>query len=287
MNQLMPLTNGVFYNLSSFDYHSNESHHSSSIIKKLLSKTGLAVQHDRMNKDGKSNPIYDFGSLVHALVLEPEKVPDQFLQMPFGLDARTKEGKATRDALNKRAQDAHITLIDAVSWERAICAAAAITSHPVASVLLRDTINEASLFVDVDGLPLKVRPDAISTCSPILLDIKTSADVSMANVMRSVCNYGYDISAAMYLDCINRCPELLKAANCPAFETMILIMVASEYPHEVTLFDLAEYLPVATAKYRHCLHLLRDCIGARWQNTFPTEVRMLPMPPWHEKVAPL
>jgi hypothetical protein len=76
---------------------------------------------------------------------------------------------------------------------------------PEAVDLVDGANNEFSLFSDMAGVPLKVRADIINIDKGFIADVKTTASDPDVDTFRfTVEQYGYDLSAALYVDLFSR-----------------------------------------------------------------------------------
>ena len=83
--------------MTNAEYHASEGISSSNL--KLLAESPIHLKHkDLFRMESKA---FDFGSLVHALVLEPETVDDEFAISPT-FDLRTKAGKEAKTEFEAR-----------------------------------------------------------------------------------------------------------------------------------------------------------------------------------------
>jgi len=65
--------------------------------------------------------------------------------------------------------------------------------------------SELSLFSEMLGVPLKVRADIINVEKGFIADVKTTAsDPDLDTFRFTVEQYGYDLSAALYVDMFSR-----------------------------------------------------------------------------------
>ena len=78
---------------------------------------------------------------------------------------------------------------------------ASFKKRPEAVGLVDGADNEFSLFSEMLGTPLKVRADIINIEKGVIADIKTtSSDPDVDTFRFTVEQYGYDLSAALYVD---------------------------------------------------------------------------------------
>ena len=225
------MSNGLIPNMLNADYHATDDVSSSNIKTALKSMAKYKAQLEGKS-EFKTTPAMELGTLVHALVLEPDAFDDQFA-VSEKFDGRTKIGKAAKAAFMDA--NAGKTIVDVDQMEIAIAMASAVTEHPEVKKILavKDNVYENSGFcVDSDtDIGVKYRPDIRS--SHFIADLKTCKDASPGEFSRSIYNFGYHISAAHYL----KCDSHLFGTDHNQF---IFICVENTYPYEVAVYTLAE-----------------------------------------------
>lgn len=155
--------------------------------------------HERQNPTS-ATPTMLFGSLYHTVILEPEKVDDEWLMMPE-CDRRTKEGKALWEsatlALGSRQP------VKREDMEKAHAMRSALMKHTTAwnAIAQQRQHVEGSLFWTdpATGVECRARPDLIRN-DGFIVDLKTCADAGLDDFTRSAYNFGYHRQAAYYLD---------------------------------------------------------------------------------------
>src|SRR6185436_4495556 len=75
--------NNNFETMNNQEYHDNRTHLSSSTLKQLLLNPEVFYENWIIgSKKQESKPVYDVGSLTHAVILEPHKVETDFAIFP-------------------------------------------------------------------------------------------------------------------------------------------------------------------------------------------------------------
>jgi exodeoxyribonuclease VIII len=136
------------------------------------------------------------GSLVHALVLEPDTFSERYALAPEG-DRRTKAGKEAFEQFLTESEGKDV--ITSSDYETAQAMAESVREHPSASLLLREGDPEVSVFAELAGTACKCRIDWLRP-DGILVDLKTTKDASSSAFARSCASFDYPVQAAMYLD---------------------------------------------------------------------------------------
>ena len=289
---------GWHKDISDEDYHSSNGV-SSSTLKKWLTMAPNEVLHSQMNPKKETDSL-TLGKLVHAFVLEPEKAEDCFVVLPE-INKRTKQGRADFESFVTENEGKIICKRE--DLEKAKRMAQSVFDHPDARLLLDGTINESSVYWwykkrdDADDRDYKqickVRPDAISTNYPMLIDLKTSDDASYESFQHSVNKYYYHLSAAMYLNGVNQCHDIRKECN-PEFYKYFAFIVVSKTPAFDTVtksvvYNTAVYsldqksIDMGNQLYRHAMMRLHDAKHNNYPG-LPSGIRDLELPPWGNKI---
>lgn len=310
MNDLTVKSKRPFYEPGWHKDLTNEEYHgsfgtSSSTLKKLLEKTPAHMSYDAAHPS-ESSEAMAMGTLVHTLVLEPEKFEQQYCVAPEDLkkptatqlnakkpSAKTLKNIALYEAWQKKAEGK--TMISQKQFDQASQMAGNVLTHPTASLLLQNKIVESSVYWWYRAMEegddtkykemCKVRPDAIDIAHGVLVDLKTTTDASYTGFMRSVNKFYYHMSAAMYLDGVNQCHELLDATKHLAYTKFIFICVESVPPYLCAVYELhKDYIDIGKMLYRRSLKKLSEARQEEEMPGFPEEVRVLEPPTWAERL---
>ena len=212
------------------------------------------------------------GTLAHCAVLEPHAFADRYVVRPAGLDARTKAGKEwiadqTRTVVTIEEHDT------AKGQQKAVQACqplrqALSSGHAEVSCFWTDEATRQACKARVDWVhPL---PDG----RVILVDLKTTGDVSPQAFGRAVWNFGYHRQAAWYSDGFQKADGREVAA-------FLFATVTNAYPFIAVAYVLDdEALAQGAAQ---CAELLATYAECRRTNTWPAYgdgVQLLTLPAW-------
>ena len=279
---------GWHRDLSNEEYHGSAGY-SSSQLKTLIEKTPAHLKHSfGVLREPTDN--MNLGTAVHTLVLEPEKFDEEFA-VSEKFDGRTKADKAAKAAFE--AESVGRTVITEPQRDKAILMAESVRNHPIAGLLVSDIIAESSVYwwyksMDPDDdsrykQMLKVRPDILCRGYPVIADLKTTNDGSYTGFIKSIQNFYYHVSAAMYLEGVNQCKPLLEEMGRMAFNKFVFICVENFEPYLTSVYELSpEYLDIGKLLYRRSLRVLRDGIENDWP-AYPDEVRVIEPPGWAQR----
>lgn len=240
--------------MTNSEYHAAGGVSSSNL--KLLKESPVHLACKDLFKFGDSSS-FSLGSLVHSLILEPDKTTEEFAVMP-SYDGRTKEGKAIKEAFEESA--AGKVVIKAEDY--LIAEKMALNVRSIAGGILREGVAESSYFADDDGVLVKCRPDYYIEEHGLVIDVKTTSDISEFGIRKSITAYNYHYSAAWYLRVLNLLGLPAKKFVFVFVEKTAPFMVkirelkpqsleAAHFEIDVMLDSYREYLSSGTAKIMH------------------------------------
>lgn len=274
---------GWYKDISNEDYHRGPGT-SSSNLKVLLEQSPEHLYYQRSHPKGATENMA-LGTAVHSLVLEPDKFAEDISVMPK-MDRRTKIGKAAYAEFMESSEGK--TVINENQHEQALAMAERVREHPIAGLLVQDLIVESSIFWWYKSMDVyddthykelvKIRPDGICKNYDAIIDLKTTKDGSYTGFIKSIQNYYYHLSAAMYLEGVNRCEELLKEMKRIAYTKFIFVCVENFAPYAVSVYELSpEYLDIGKILYRQAMQRLHEGRENDWPS-YPEEPRVIEPP---------
>lgn len=197
-------------------YHADTTRISNSGLK-LIAKSPAhyyAKYLDPNRPAEKRSKALLYGSVIHAAILEPTEFKKLFATVPAHapnkptstqINAKkpspeTVEAIAWWNAFN--AETAGKEIISQADFDMAQAVKQSVYDHPAAAALLEMVRCEETYFFTEpnSGAPCKMKTDALSENTGLIVDIKTCEDASDAGIVRSVLKYGYDHQAAFYFD---------------------------------------------------------------------------------------
>jgi len=209
----MKLKLGFNKDIDNADYHADREYVSSSVLKTIL-KDGK--EFERIYINGESSPMFnkvalDMGSYIHALILEPHLVAEEFAVSDSIYQRDCDEWKEFEEA-NKglicitKAQYNHGKVLLENFYRKEI------ELRPNEKVLVNNFFvggnAEETLCVEMDGIKVKVRFDyrKSTTNASSINDIKTtSKKIKTKKDVEKICkSFGYDLSAALYCDAVEQ-----------------------------------------------------------------------------------
>lgn len=270
------LPEGVHSGVPDDIYHADKTSLSASGAKLLLPPSVPAKFRERMDNPPPSKPVFDFGKLVHKLVLGEGAGIDV-------VQAKDWRTKAAQDAKDK-AQKAGLIPVLVSEHDQAEQMAEQVEKHPIAGPLFRDNCAdsgpkaEISLCVtDPDtGVRLRARPDWITQRDGRLwlLDLKTTIDANPDTFGRSAHKWGYHIQCAWYVTVA----RMLELDESPAF---LLVCVEKEPPYLVSVceFDMDAY-QLGKRQMLQAIRTYQECVTSGVWPGYAPEIQSLSLPAW-------
>jgi hypothetical protein len=204
---------GFNEDISNEDYHGDREYVSSSGLKLFLKDPRkfykVYVENEPIEQEYKS--ALDFGTYIHARILEPHLLDDEFAVF----EGTMRRGKAWEEfkenagekiiITNSQKQLADRMLKTYEETEVVLGKHGHSTSVPVPS-FFSEGVAEESLCGIINDIKIKVRFDYRREYEDFgeIYDVKTTSDYisSKAQVERICANFGYHISAALYVDLV-------------------------------------------------------------------------------------
>jgi exodeoxyribonuclease VIII len=189
--------NGIIENelidMPNKEYHSHRDYISASQIKDLL-KNPYLFFHPQPQED---KYVFNIGSAIHCLILEPHKFNDEFAVAPK-CDKRTSKGK--EDWNNFIEENKDKIILESDDFDNLIELQKSTLAIPEVVKLLKNGVSERSFFTTLqDGTKKKVRPDRLRDDN-IIIDVKSCRDASPDVFKRDIATYKYYVQAAYYID---------------------------------------------------------------------------------------
>jgi hypothetical protein len=225
------MTNGLHTNLAPETYFGLENRVSKSVL--MAHRLSPAHALHTMHKSTDQTPSMRLGSLVHTLILEPEKLASRYAVGPEAA-RNTKEWKEW--AAN---QDEKLELLKVSEFEEARAMTAWLDTKPTIARLINGPgpVEASILWTETDAITgiaidFRGRPDKIRTDLEVLIDIKTTADISDRAIERTIHAFGYHLQMELYM-------QGLKAVGAPVSHAVI-VFIENKAPHDARAILLDE-----------------------------------------------
>lgn len=189
---------GIYRNMPFDEYLAADGLNTSTL--KTLAKCPALVQWEKdCPEDEDKLGVFDIGSALHCLILEPGEFDKRYAIEPK-LDRRTKVGKALAAEFEDVSQG-KVILTDK-DYKMLSLMQGSVMAHPTARQLLENQTNtEVSIFSeDEDRQRMKIRVDLMSEIGgkTFLVDLKSIDKID--NVSKAINERGYAIQNSHYME---------------------------------------------------------------------------------------
>ena len=252
--------------LTNQDYH-NDPRISSSLIKEAK----RSLRHFKLRWEFGGSEQTDaqaFGTAAHEFILQGKS--DSFVVHEF-------KSKQTKEYKEYKKQNEGKLLLDASDFERLKRMKEAFYNHDFLNFNIPQSVIERSFFSNEEsGLSVKARPDAYidNGDSLAIFDYKTTISANPKSFQRSIVEYGYDISAAHYMEVVGRVLE-------KPVEEFYWIAQEKSSPYEVMIykFDVSWRLEALAERNM----VLNRIVSSFMDDYFPgysKDIQTLTKPEW-------
>lgn len=261
--------------LSNADYHAHPAVSSSQLKNMLRTPAHFLAA---LDENKAPSDVMNLGSLVHTLLLEPHKLATEYTVMPK-FDRRTTQGKA--DYAAWLADNDGKTVITQEQMDTAQKMTQSLSKSPVAKLLQGNhAICEPSIFYTDGntGIDCRVRPDfMIEPCQAfpngLIVDLKTTENAGVNAFKRTITNFAYHLSAAMYLDGFEA-----EFGTRPAY---IWLVVERDAPYAVACYTPTdEMLERGKETLDEALARLKQCRDADHYPAYGNQIMAIDLPKW-------
>jgi len=258
--------------VSSAAYHAHKAASSSELKAALKSYDHYRAARSGELDSGAARTL-DIGTAAHLAILQPELAGEL---LALKLDGRTTAGK-DQQAVNA-AREAEglepLVLLSQADLDAVRRMADEVYRHPAArALLIGGGEAETSWVSQVDGMPVRVRPDFLRYDGGIV-DLKTCADASHAAFARSAAHWQYPLQAALYADVLGALP-----CDAPEYSW---VAVEKTAPYAVAVYTLSEATHRAgRIQYQAAMNTIRDALAKPqdWRGYSP-DPQPLVLPRW-------
>ena len=179
------------------DYHADRKYLSSSVLKTVHKSLDqyyheyILGQKKEISKETQA--IFDYGTLCHSYILEPEKVESDF----SFFEGFRKAGSEFEEF--KARVGTKKPIISASQNIQALDLIKAYQAHPVASSFIKGGFAEHTICGELHGIPIKIRTDYLNADEGYIVDVKTTAyPAEKESFKLTVEGLMYHLSAALY-----------------------------------------------------------------------------------------
>jgi hypothetical protein len=221
----------------------------------------------------KPTPAMEFGTIVHEAILEPELFKVNYCIRPEfsgkGSVAQREEWESRQHAMGRKG-------LDAEDYEKIQAMLLSVSKHKTARRLLDCGHAEESYFAEFytdSAFPLKCRPDLLRE-GKIIVDVKTTSDASLGDFQKSIANFKYHLSAALYLDVVS-------AVTHENYTDFVILAIETKPPYAVATFLLDEAtIDVGRSLYKKAMIIFAQSKKTGIYEAYPDEIQPINLPAW-------
>lgn len=194
------------------------------------------------------------GTLIHAMVLEPDTVSDRFILMDEKIDRRTKAGKEAWAALQEGSGEKRVINQQMTDTARRVCDSVMSDAH--ASMLVNDCIESGSVeeefYFDWDGVECKSKLDGVTSDGEVV-DLKTTRDADPELFCLEIYKRYYHTQAAFYRTAIRKARRSWKRHT--------FVVVEVEPPYGISIISVSpEGVQIGEDTCRAWLGKYKQCV---------------------------
>lgn len=274
----------ILFNISNSDYHKQHSvkdhFFSSSQVKTMLKDPELFHRKyiTRVLSEDKRNPAFDIGTYFHTAILEPDLLEKECAVWKGG-----NRGSIKYKEFEKANKDKAIITLAELGKANALIKGIEDSDVCLDMIDHENSTYEGSLFMDLMGVQCKVRFDVLNLGKDysFIGDLKSTTGNPKDGwgLRTKIHNYGYDVSAAFYVDMINEYITVNKL-DLALVEDFWLYFATKDYPMAKAWKMSPDMLAVGRAKYRKALKMLKKYQANGWK--FEEETGVLHPLPWEK-----
>jgi hypothetical protein len=256
---------GLFYNKSMNEYHQLDGFLSSSQLKDLFNDPALFHAKNILKSIPKKEADYfDVGNAYHTAFMEPEKYNNEFI----AFDGR-RNGDKWKE-FKKKHEDKTI-LGNKSALEVDTLLRGTLASKAACSFLDKSKF-EASVYVKLNGFPVKVRFDILQLHLQRAADPKSITGMLIGEKGKYVCqkrisDLDYDLSAALYLDAYNELARILRAQgkDFPELKEWFWIFASKDFEQCRTFKATKLMIQNGRAKYQLAIERFKEYEAKNWK----------------------
>jgi hypothetical protein len=210
------------------------------------------------------------GRVLHKLILEPERAEGDIRVILNG-DRRTKAGKEAHNAFLETLPPDALTVSEAEMARCRTIQKLVLGHEAVQKILSQGVAEVAGVYEDREGDVFKIKPDYRRE-DGIIVDLKTTTDVSARAFAHQALKYHYCLQAAFYL-------EIASLISQTPYTQFIWIVVEKEPPHDIALYlaDI-ETIQYGRGLFQKAISLYKKCkMSNEWPGS-PRQIQLLKLP---------
>jgi len=263
---------GIFEGQSFEEYCAIDAANKSGLDKFLKSPLHYWAEYLDPNREPREDtPALKLGKAIHCAVLEPARFIDNYKALPKDLDRRTKDGKASYEAIISSGS----IPLSSDDFDTCVAISESIKKSIAAREIFAKGKSELTAVWEDSKVRCKARIDWFTDDHAVLIDLKSTEDAGPEAFARSLLEYGYHRQAAWYVDGLVAATNLSK-------EPLFVFAVYEKKPPYASAFYYAtpEMLEQGRVENRRLLSKYIECRAAKSWPGYPEELRAAEFPRW-------
>jgi exodeoxyribonuclease VIII len=264
---------GIYYDISNEEYHSGDGI-SKSGLWTIYTQTPAHFKFPPEKEDSaQSRAAKDFGTAVHAAILEPEKLETLIFRGPSD-----RRGNKWTDAVKAYEAGLQGLPLTEDMYDRVLIIRERVHASNTLNQLLTsgDGVNEMSVYVkdEETGELKRVRADRYRRDLNLIIDIKSTESAARKAFGNSIASYGYHAQEAFYTD-------VFEESGLPVDGFMFLAW-EKKSPFAKATFEIPpSMVEEGRAIMRKALNIYHQCRVADYWPDYPEEVQEPEFKRWH------
>jgi len=244
-------------------YHGDRTAYSSSQLKTILDDPEKFYQKyiapEKINQLPRTKALI-VGDAFHTKILEPHLYDKNFAVW----EGPQKRGKAYDQFVEHNQGKIILGNMENAEIERLVNN---VMDNEYCLPYITGGQAEVSIFGELMGVPVKIRADYINEDQSYIQDLKSTKELpNSTTIQRVVKAYGYDLSAALYMDLANK---YFRKAGKAEIKEFIWIFSSKNYDKSQIFRASKAMLEVGRKKYQEALALIKEYDAKQWEFSQP------------------
>jgi exodeoxyribonuclease VIII len=214
---------------------------------------------------------------INRRTTEGRKEYELFLQLAGERTVLSPEDYLEAEAFLKALESTRgKTLVSREQIEVGRSCAKALLAHDTASILEQPAAIEQRIDFEIDGVPMRCKPDWFSSGLRLIIDIKSTQDASPEGFKKSADEFGYYRQAWLYREAV----RLVYGIDC----RFLFACVETSQPHSVACYEPTEAmmsqgendLRALLSEYRYRYE------SGDWRQDWSKGINPMDLPTWHK-----
>lgn len=232
------MKDGIYFDLDINDYHGNDTHISSTIIKEA--KKSMKHFEYYMNKEKETKSFFDFGNAFEICLLDKNRISEKIaifdhMERPeIDKNFNSKLNKEWKEKFYYENKEKYIINYDGGESLRTIEGMLeACKSDRVINSALSNIEYQASLFWtdQATGLKLKTRPDVVRMKRNTIIDVKTCISANPHDFARQAIKFDYPMQA------ITQIEGCIQSGYMESVDSYFWLAVEKNEPYQAVLYE--------------------------------------------------